>query len=91
MSNTLDLHGYTTWEAWKTFKSWITDKQKNQSIKKVVVITGDGEIKKEFKKWCEPLNFIRAVELHSTGGAFVIYFYKNRREMYEGSFSNWRV
>jgi len=47
----------------------------------VVIVTGDGAIKQEFERWCMDMSFVRQVELHRSGGAFVVYFYKKRREL----------
>ena len=80
MTEKLDLHGYTVMDAWRCFDQWINEKQKNPLIKKVVIVTGDGVIKQEFERWCMDMSFVRQVELHRSGGAFVVYFYKKRRE-----------
>ena len=44
----LDLHGYTIHVAWKEFNSHITDCY-HQKLKTTVVITGQGEIAKNFQ------------------------------------------
>jgi len=78
MTEKLDLHGYTVMDAWRLFNQWIKEKHLDSSIKKVVIVTGDGAIKQEFERWCMDMSFVRQVELHKSGGAFIIYFYKKR-------------
>ena len=43
----LDLHGLALHDAWRRFKEWIYDQQKDPDTKSVIVVTGQGEIHKE--------------------------------------------
>jgi len=79
----LDLHGFTVYDAWKRFTVWVHDAQKDKSIKSVTVVTGQGKIHKELPRWCDNMDFIRDIQPHFHNGAYEIYFYKNRRELWK--------
>ena len=74
---TLDLHGYYVHDAWKEFKMFINE---CQHMKYVTVITGQGKIKEEFERWVEADTMLKSCELLPTGGAFKVYYNKNRGE-----------
>ncbi len=76
--STLDLHGYRIQEAWQEFHTFINDEVTDGNRKYSVVITGNGEMKQEFEKWCDQYNFIREVRPLERGGGFKVFFFKKR-------------
>ncbi len=76
----LDLHGLALHDAWRRFKEWIYDQQKDPDTKSVIVVTGQGEIHKELPRWCDEMSFIRHIDSIASAGAYHIFFYKKRRK-----------
>jgi DNA-nicking Smr family endonuclease len=70
----LDLHGYTIHEAWQKYQSFIF----NCDVKSVVIITGQGQIEREFLKWDHPRNIREITPLPHKGG-FRINFLKKKK------------
>jgi hypothetical protein len=74
----IDLHGFTIHDAWRFFHQWVQEAQKDNTVKSVTVVTGQGQIYKEFPGWCDNMSFIRDIQPHFGNGAYHISFYKNR-------------
>jgi len=73
----LDLHGYYVHEAWEEFKKFIDD---SKDMKYVTVITGKGKMQEEFQHWVDTNPKLKSCELLPTGGAYKVYYNKNRGE-----------
>ena len=58
---TVDLHGKTIHEAWKTCIGFAYEKSLDKE-KHIRVITGHGAIQKEFPRWCESCTHARSWE-----------------------------
>jgi len=71
----LDLHGYYIHDAWEEFKSFINE---SKNMKYVTIITGKGEIQKEFEHWVEINPMLKSCELLPTGGAYKVNYNKRR-------------
>ena len=76
MSN-LDLHGYYVHDAWLEFKSFINEQK---HLKYVTVITGKGKIQEEFEHWVSTNPELKSCELLSTGGAYKVYYKKDKKK-----------
>ena len=74
----LDLHGFTIHDAWRFFHQWVQEAQQDNTVKSVTVVTGQGQMYKEFPRWCDNMSFIRDIQPHFGNGAYHISFYKNR-------------
>jgi hypothetical protein len=70
----LDLHGYTVHQAWTVYQNFINE----INAKSLVVITGQGQINKEFMSWNHP-STVREIQPLSSQGGFRILFYKNKK------------
>ena len=76
----LDLHGYYIHEAWEEFKKFIDD---SQNMKYVTVITGKGKMQEEFQHWVDTNPKLKSCELLPTGGAYKVYYKKDKRSQSE--------
>ena len=74
----LDLHGYYIHDAWEEFKSFINE---SKNMKYVTIITGKGEIQKEFEHWVEVNPMLKSCELLPTGGAYKVHYKKDKRRI----------
>lgn len=59
----LDFHGYTIHTAWKEFNAAI-DEAYYANQRSVVVVTGQGQMMREFENWCRNNPKIREVTQH---------------------------
>ena len=76
----LDLHGYYIHDAWEEFKKFIDD---SQNMKYVTVITGKGKMQEEFQHWVDTNPKLKSCELLPTGGAYKVYYKKDKRSQSE--------
>ncbi len=74
LNKKLDLHGYTVHQAWTVYQRFINE----VNAKSVVVITGQGQIEREFMQWNHPSSIRKITPLSHKGG-FRILFYKNKK------------
>jgi hypothetical protein len=70
--NVLDLHGYTIQDAYIETIEFIKDMHNQKEIT-VKVITGKGEIGREFPMWIEESSFIKKCELTDDGGCWIVH------------------
>ena len=60
----LDLHGYTVHQGWQVFKEAV-DNAKGKSL---TVITGRGQMNREFRTWAENHPKVKFCEEYPQGG-----------------------
>jgi DNA-nicking Smr family endonuclease len=65
---TLDLHGHTLHNAWRLFLSFVYEKSLDKQ-KSVRIITGKGNMAKEFPIWCSNSPHVKSykTEPHNLG------------------------
>ena len=81
----LDLHGYTLQEAYKETHEFVKECHRDR-VKKVKVITGKGEINKEFPMWLERSPLVRKMEQTSDGGCWHLWVAISQRREDEDDF-----
>jgi|14BtaG_2_1085337.scaffolds.fasta_scaffold01150_14 DNA-nicking Smr family endonuclease len=68
----MDLHGYEVHEAWEAYRK-ATSECYTQKIKTLRVITGKGEIQKEFLEWVNSDPHAKSAKMQGNNtGAFVV-------------------
>ena len=67
----MDLHGLTVQDAYNEFKSAVDD-CRSKGIKKLHVITGIGEIKRELPFWCETNPKVKSYIIKEGQGSFLV-------------------
>lgn len=73
----LDLHGYTIHEAWKVFKTHMTECYL-KGVKKTVIVTGHGAIQRELPMWCSSNPYTKQVTVKDKNpGAFTVKIKKS--------------
>ena len=65
----LDLHGCTVHEGWKLFNEYIGEAAQNNK-KSVTVITGRGQMNREFKEWVMMSPLARDCDEYEQGGSW---------------------
>ena len=74
----VDLHGLRVHDGWKRFRSSTVDAYM-QGRKQIVVVVGQGEMSKEFEKWCEADPYVRETRrLDRNAGAFRVILKKKK-------------
>ena len=74
----IDLHGLRVHDGWKRFRSSTVDAY-IQGHKQIVVVVGQGEMSKEFEKWCEADPYVRETRrLDRNAGAFRVILKKKK-------------
>ncbi|MAH07784.1 hypothetical protein CMI38_06060 [Candidatus Pacearchaeota archaeon] len=67
----MDLHGLTVQNAYNEFNRAVND-CRSKGIKKLHVITGKGQIQKEFIHWCGSNPKIKNCIINSDGGSYLV-------------------
>ena len=72
----LDLHGVTIHQGWKIFKQEVDDAY-HRKVKAFKVITGKGQMLREFPIWGSNHPRVREVKLNIDGGSFKVVLHKH--------------
>lgn len=74
----IDYHGYTIQEAYEDIQEAVKECHEER-VKKLKVITGKGEICKEFPFWLERNPLVRKMEQTDDGGCFYLWISIKKR------------